>query len=221
MSNPVLDVNLYISTQCPHCAQALELLTKAVKQGTIGSLNITNLSTINNIEEYAHIRSIPFIQLQDFEFSGSISQLEIDAWAKAHKEGALATYYFSSLLMDGQLTKAELLIKKKPAYWFELINMAKNEETKMQVRIGITAIFETLNTEILQTAQCDKIIAALIKACNINNSAIRVDLIYLSSLLYISLKERKQNNKNLTRFINSLCNDPSDEVKEIIEDSLA
>ncbi len=220
MSNHDLDVNLFISTQCPHCAQTLELLTKAIKQGTISNLNITNLSSVNSIKKYTHIRSVPFIQLQDFEFSGNISQTEIDAWAKAQKDGSLANYYLTNLLMDGQLTKVERLIKTKPDYSLELINIAKNNETKMQVRIGINAVFESLSNELVQAPQSSNIIQTLIEACTTKDPAIRVDLIYLISLLYISLKELQLKNKDLSSFIKSLENDPSDEVKEIIADAI-
>lgn len=215
-----LNVNLFISAQCPHCASTLELLTKAVKQGTISCLNITNLSAIVDIEKYSHIRSVPFIQLQDFDFTGNITLTDIESWSEAHKNNSLTNYYLTRLFMEGDLGKAELLIKQKPAYLSELVRMAEDDKTKMQIRIGITAVFETLNTEQIQPVQLEQIINMLITACNTKNKAVRTDLVYLASLLYASLKKQQQQNTTLTGFIESLRHDSSDEIQEIIEDVL-
>jgi len=219
MSNPDLDVNLYISTQCPHCAQALELLTKAVKQGNISSLNITNLNKVSTPENYAHIRSVPFIQIQNFDFTGSITSAEIKEWEVAQKEGAFAKYYFSTLLNNGKISNTELFVKRNPDYLLVLVELAQNEQTKMQVRIGINAIFESLDAELLNESLSNKIINSLIEASKTKNHAIRVDLIYLSSLMYLAVKENKSN-ETLKIFLQSLINDDSEEIQEIINDVL-
>jgi len=219
MSNPDLDVNLYISTQCPHCAQALELLTKAVKQGNISSLNITNLNKVSAPEDYAHIRSVPFIQIQNFDFTGSITSAEIKEWEVAQKEGAFAKYYFSSLLNNGKISNTELFVKRNPDYLLVLVELAQDEQTKMQVRIGINAIFESLDAELLNESLSNKIINSLIEASKTKNHAIRVDLIYLSSLMYLVVKDNLSN-ETLKIFLQSLINDDSEEIKEIINDVL-
>ena len=114
MTTSSLNINLFISTQCPHCSQALELLSKAVKQGEIGGLNIINLNSSNNSEQYSHIRSVPFIQIDDYEFNGNLKKSELEDWIKAAKEYRFADYYFSTLLMDGQISQVENFIKRKP-----------------------------------------------------------------------------------------------------------
>ena len=219
MSNPDLNINLYISTQCPHCAQTLELLTKAVKQGTITSLNITNLNEVTTPEDYTHIRSVPFVQIQNFDFTGTITNADIKEWGLAQKEGAFAKYYFSTLLTNGKISNAELLIKRNPDYLLELVHLAQDEQTKMQVRIGINAIFESLDAELLNESLSNKIISSLIDASKTKNHAIRVDLIYLSSLMYLAIKENKPN-ETLKIFLQSLIDDDSEEIQEIINDVL-
>ena len=116
MATSSLNIDLFISTQCPHCSQALGLLSKAVKQGDIGGLNIINLNSSTISEQYSHIRSVPFIQINDYEFNGNLKKAELEDWIKAGKENRFADYYFSTLLMDGKISLVENFIKRKPNY---------------------------------------------------------------------------------------------------------
>ncbi len=213
-----LDIELFISTHCPHCAQTLELLTTAIKHEEFSSLKIINLNTLNNLTDYSYIRSVPFIKIDGFEFSGKIKKSELDNWLSAYKNGTLSKLYFTNLLMDGQINQLEYFIKRKPGYWLDLINLAQDPETKMQVRIGITALFESLNKEVITIPSIDKIITSLIHAAQTTEHVIQVDLIYLLSLLYSALKEAGEPHKVLNDFIESRLNDKSDDIKEIIED---
>ncbi|VAW92213.1 hypothetical protein MNBD_GAMMA23-252 [hydrothermal vent metagenome] len=221
MSTKKLTIELFVSSHCPHCTQALELLTTAVKHGGISELKIINLNTLSNTNAYPHIRSVPFIQIGDFEFPGELKKTELDGWMLAQKEGNFASYYFASLFLAGQFNQAEHLIKRKPDYWLNIIKLAQNTTTKMQVRIGITALFESLSNEFIKTIQVDEMISSLIEATNTSNHAIRVDLVYLLSLIYSTVKSDKNTHSALNNFINTTANDPSDEIKEIIEDVLS
>jgi len=216
-----LNIDLFISTQCPHCAQALEILTKAVKQGVVSQLNIINLNTVANPQDYSSIRSVPFIKIGDFEFSGNIKQSELDDWIQASQENKFPHYYFSMKLSDGNINQAERLIKQNPEYWFTLIQLLQDSETKLQVKIGSTSIFETHCKDLINSSQCDEVTHALIQATKTDEHATRVDLIYILSLIYSELKANKKNNNELSDFIKQTLNDKSDEIKEIIEDAIA
>lgn len=215
-----LNIDLFISTQCPHCAQALELLTKAVKQGSISGLTIVNLSSLHNPDSYRHIRSVPFIQIDDYEFAGEFNKAELDTWIQANQDGTFADIYFSTLLMDGKINQVEQFIQRKPGYWLELLKLIQNEETKMQVRIGVTAIFESIGSDLIKIPQCDLIISSLIQATKTQNHAIRVDLIYILSLIFTALETQQLTNSILKKFMESALTDPSIEIKEIAEDAL-
>jgi len=220
MAASSLNIDLFISTQCPHCSQALELLSKAVKQGDIGQLNIINLNSSNNSEQYSHIRSVPFIQIDDYEFNGNLKKSELDDWIKADKEDNFAGYYFSTLLMDGQISQVENFIKRKTNYLLELIKLAQDENAKMQVRIGITAVFESIYSEIPKLSQSDEIINSLIQATDTDNHAIRVDLIYILSLVFKAFKDQQQKNSELNTFMLLASKDSSEEINEIANDVL-
>lgn len=218
MSNQPLNIDLFISTQCPHCAQTLELLSKAVKQGLISGLRIINLNSLNNPECYAHIRSVPFIQIDDYEFPGSLKQSELDDWLKAHHDNNFANYYFSTKFIEGDINQVENFIKRKPDCWLDLVKLVQDSETQMQIRIGITAIFESMSEVLLTLPLADEVISSLIQATKTANHTIRVDLIYILSLIYAVIRNQQQKHSLLDEFLVSLLNDPSDEIKEILED---
>lgn len=220
MSTKKLTIELFISSHCPHCAQAIELLTAAVKHEDISKLKIINLSALDNTNAYPHIRSVPFIQVGDFEFPGELKKTELDGWVLAQKKEEFASYYFTSLFMAGQISQVEHFIKRKPGYWLNIIKLAQDSATKMQVRIGITALFESLSNEFIKTIQADNIISSLIEATNTSSHAIRVDLVYLLSLIYSAFKSDNNTHSALNDFINATSTDSSDEIKEIIEDVL-
>ncbi len=218
MSTKKLTIELFISSHCLHCAQAIGLLTAAVKHEDISELKIINLNALANTNVYPHIRSVPFIQVGDFEFPGKLKKAELDGWVLAQQEGDFASHYFASLFMAGQISQVEHFIERKPGYWLNIIKLAQDSTIKMQVRIGITALFESLSNEFIKTVQTDKMISSLIEATNTSNHAIRVDLVYLLSLIYSAFKLGNNTHLALNNFINTMANDPSDEIKEIIED---
>lgn len=90
----------------------------------------------------------------------------------------------------------------------------------MQVRIGITAVFESIYSEIAKLSQSDNIINSLIQATDTNNHAIRVDLIYILSLIFTGLKDQQQKNSELYTFMLLAAKDSSEEINEIANDVL-
>jgi len=220
MSHQELDIQLFISTQCPHCASTLELLSKAIKQGTFSQLSITNISTATNLDAYSHIRSVPYTKVNNFEFTGAITTADIKQWDEAAKQGAFERYYIEYLLSDGQLIQAEKIIQQEPAFWLILVELIENNDTKMQVRIGISSIFETLSSGLLTSNHSDAVIKRLMQAISNADNSIRVDLIYLLSLVFTEMKHDEDLYSELHNFLRLLLTDPSEEVKEIIYDAL-
>ena len=226
MSNQNTGITLFISTQCLHCAQMLENMTNAIKKGLASQLKIINLSTVTDPELYTDIRSVPMLKIENFDFRGKLTQSELTEMLTALNENRFPSYYFSNQLTDGNINKVETIIKKHPEYWITLVSLAQDIETKLQVRIGITSIFETLSTQLVKSQQCNDVINLLIKASDTKEHAIRVDLIYILSLIFhanksMAHKDTEKTNNILTDYIHTLQNDSSDEIKEIIEDVIS
>ena len=220
MSHQELNIQLFISTQCPHCASTLELLSTAIKQGTFSQLSITNISAATKLDAYSHIRSVPHTQVNNFEFTGTITTADIKQWDEAAKQGAFEKYYIEYLLSNGKLIPAEKLIQQESAFWLILVELIENHDTKMQVRIGISSIFETLSSGLLTSDHSDAVIQRLMQAISNTDNSIRVDLIYLLSLIFTEMKHDADLYSKLCNFLRLLLTDPSEEVKEIIYDVL-
>ena len=215
-----LEVILFISTHCTHCASTLELLTKSIKQAKISQLTVINLEADNATEKYTHIRSVPYIKIGDFEFTGNLDKTDIDEMHNAHSKNILDEYLFSKLFSDGLLKQAEKLVKENQSYWPTLINLAKSEESKMQTRIGITAIFETQANTLMNSKENHLIIDSLLSGSTNKNHTIRVDLIYFISIIYIEMQKLKLDYPKLSDFIQKTQNDSSEEIRSIIHDAL-
>ena len=215
-----LEVILFISTHCAHCSSTLELLSKAVKQAKISQLTIINLETESDSKKYAHIRSVPYIKIDDFEFTGNLSQTDIDELYESHSQSTVYEYLFSKLFSSGLLEQAEKLVQKDDNYWLTLINLARNENSKMQTRIGVTAIFEMQASSLVSCNENHKIIDLLLDATAIKSHAIRVDLIYFVSIIFVEMQKLKLKYSKLTEFFQKAQNDPSEEIRTIINDAL-
>lgn len=221
MSKQNAGITLFISTQCPHCAQMLENITDALKKGLASQLTIINLSSVTNPELYTDIRSVPLLKIDDFEFTGKLTKPELTEMLTALNEERFSNFYFSNQLADGKINKVEMLIKKHSDYWLTLVTLAQDIDTKLQVRIGITSIFETLSIQLVESHQCNAVIDLLIKASKTKEHSIRVDLIYILSLIFQAMNDKAKINNTLSDYIHTLQNDSSDEVKEIIEDVIS
>ena len=218
MPDKDLTINLFISTHCPFCSQLMALLTRALKESSLTRLDIINLDNVSDPQQYSAIRSVPLIKIDDFEFTGMLSQSELDEWITRYKQGTFPHYFFANKLEDGQINQAERVIKNNPEYWPVLIQLVEDNETKMQVKIGITALFESLASNIVNSPVAEELVTKLIRASDTDNHAVRVDIVYYLSLIYAALKDQGKTNKELERFMQQHLKDESDEIKEIIED---
>lgn len=202
-----MTIQLFISTQCPHCHNLLTILSTLVKQGEIPSLEIINLADSTQNNAYAHIKSVPHLNIAGHEFSGAMSKKELLGWLEAYKNGTLTHEYIDTLLGDGRLDQIEHFIMQQPAAWSAVIDLLKNPQTKLQVRIGITALLETHADNPLLVSYID----TLKNLAQSSTHANRVDCIYYLSLI---------KDKSCKDFFTGLLNDDSGEIRAIAQEAL-
>ena len=142
-SNSVSAV-LLISPTCPHCASLLEILSKLVKVGDIGSLEIVNIATLPERASAYGVRSVPWLRLGPFELEGARTEGDIRHWlGKIDSEEGMAEY-MADLLANGNLEKVINVVKENPELLRHLISVTGNPETELKVQLGIGAVFEEL-----------------------------------------------------------------------------
>lgn len=150
-----ITAELFIATGCLHCPVVLQALNEKLKAGEIASLNITNIAIDNLKAEKLNVRSVPWFSLSNDNsymiFSGQHSPKEIQQWLTASKSENGMQEYISEYLKNGQLMQVVQAIQINSNIFSHVIDMIKDEETSMDLRIGLDALVENFTaTEVLQ-----------------------------------------------------------------------
>ncbi len=200
------DVTLFITIGCSHCPAVLENLSRLVKEGSIGRLEVTNLSCRPEAAG-AGIRALPWCRIGPFELSGAQSYTDLARWTAAATAGTGMSDYYSLLLESGELDKAVALIRKSPETLDTLIPLLATLDTPMAVRIGIGAVIETLAEEMPIAG----IVDALLELAGSEMAPIR-----RTACHYLGLT----GDQRAATLLRTLLEDDDPEVREIASESL-
>ena len=151
----IISVELFIATGCHHCPAVLNTLNEQLKKGNIASLKSTNIAVDNARAEELNIRSVPWFSLSSNNsymiFSGQYSEKEIQHSLSAYQEKDGMQEYIKDFLSSGQLPIIIQAIKIKPEIFSHVISMITDEETSMDIRIGLDVLIENFSSsKILQ-----------------------------------------------------------------------
>lgn len=201
------DAILMMSPGCAHCPAVLEGLTRLIKEGKIGRLEVIDVSRHPEAAEAVGVRSVPWTRIGPFELEGIQSHSDLTHWAKAADEGAGVTDYYNHLLESGQLNKVVSRIRQQPGTLIDLLLLIQTIETPMAVRIGVGAVFEEMAGEPLQ-----QITPELERLTQSPEPQVRADACH-----YLSLTASPQ----AITAVRQLLDDDNAEVREIASESLA
>ncbi|OGI37930.1 MAG: hypothetical protein A2140_01655 [Candidatus Muproteobacteria bacterium RBG_16_62_13] len=209
MSNPRKppDALLLINTGCPHCPTVLSGLAELVKQGLIGKLEVVNLSVQPELGEALDVRSVPWLRVGPFELEGLRSLAELRQWATRAGTPRGMADYFGELLGDGQLDKVLSLVRRDTHLLDALLLLLEDEDTELQVRVGIGAVMESFQGE----EPLARLIDPLARLTHNRNAHIRGDAAH-----YLGLTR----NARAIPHVESLVNDPEAQVRDIASESL-
>ena len=145
-------------------------LLAQLKKGKLSSLNITNIAVDNEKAEKLNIRSVPWFSLENdiayMIFSGDHSAKEIQQWISASQTINGMQDYIEESLRNGQLMTIVQAIQLKPALFSNVTAMLEDEETSMDIRIGLDALIENFsasailrqhNSELIKLAETDNV----------------------------------------------------------------
>jgi glutaredoxin len=201
------DAVMFLGTQCPFCPAVLEGLAQLIKTGAIGKLEVINLDKHPEVAREKGIRSVPWVQIGEFELQGNYTPGELASWAvKAASPDGMKDY-FSELLNTGQIKKVNTLIGRHPERIDHLFTLLSNPETALNVRVGIGALMEDLAADgRLRTS-----ITRLGELTQHDNATIRTDACH-----YLSLTGEP----SALPYIKHLLDDPDASVREVAHESL-
>jgi len=199
---------LLITPVCPHCPAVLEGLSRLLKEGVLGRLEVVNLASHPEVMEETGARSVPWLQIGPFVFEGRMELAELREWvATAASPGGWGQYY-RYLLGQQRLERVVELVRERPATLDDLAALLSSLETPMGVRIGVGAVLEELTGEPLLIYA----VPALEALLDAEEPQIRADACH-----YLGLTGATQVVPALRR----MADDPSHEVREIAAESLA
>lgn len=202
---------MLLSGSCAHCPSVLDSLSKMIKKGDIGSLEVINLEeTPDAMQEY-NVRSVPWVKIGKHVLTGAqtLDALKQRAqWAKDEQDNDTnAVADFDFLLSDGQVNTVIDSIKKDDTGMTTVMSLLGDKGTVLSTRIGIGVVFE----EFAQTPLIQSLTAQLGKLTKSEDSRIRADAYH-----YLGMT----NDKSAIPFLEAGKKDEDAEIREIASDSL-
>ena len=211
--NPTLHTSaeLFIASGCSHCPIVLNELSERVKSGQLATLDISNIAVDTHRAEKYNVRSVPWFSLQNNSsfmiFNGDYTPKEIQHWLNISKQEDAMKEYIEYKLGSGKLMTIMQIIQLKPDMFSYVIEMLKDEDTSMDIRIGLDALTENLSSEniLQQYANEFKSIAST------DNIRLQIDALH-----YLALTG-DINNK---AFLLEKAKDKNTQIKEAAEEAL-
>ncbi len=201
------DAELLLATGCAHCVIVLEGLSQLVKEGLIGHLEITNIAVQPQRAQELNVRSVPWTRLGPFILEGQHSPGELHKWAQRANSIEGMSEYIAQQLKQGKLDKLIKMLNKDPQQLRALIPLLEDEETEMQVRIGIDAILESIEDK----TSLALLIPEFSHLASHKSPRIRADISY-----YLALTESPE----AIPVLQKQLQDESEEIREIAREGL-
>lgn len=201
------DALLLLGTRCPHCPTVLRELGELLKAGILGSLEAVNIEQRPEIARRLGVRTVPWVRIGPYELEGLRSAGEFRKWAQQADTAAGMTAYLDELLSSGRINKALALIETQPGSIDALLALFADPDTRLNTRIGISAIMEDLQGGTVLRGIIDKLGALTTHA----EPRIRGDACH-----YLALTADKQ----AAVYIRPLLEDSDSDVRDIARESL-
>jgi len=204
---PAPAVLLLISTHCPHCAAALQVLISLVKQGDIAELKVVNLEQAPEAGEKMAVRSVPWIQINDFIFTGTQTPQAIKNWISQVGSEQGEQNYLEAMLADGNVDEVMRYIRSKPHAIRAVAALMADADAKINLKLGIGVVFEEFATDSLM----DEVVPQLVSYLTDPDARVRGDACY-----YLSLTGKP----SLAGELEKCLQDENADVREIAQDGL-
>lgn len=199
---------MLLGTHCPHCPSVLGSLSELVKQGVIARLEVVNLEQRPETGRELGVRSVPWVRIGLFEFSGLHSKAELQSWAEQAGTEQGMTKYFEQLLGDGEVMRVLGMISNDHSLLHALIGLVSDADAKINARIGAGVIMEDYEGK----PELLALIPELGELTRHADARVRSDACHYLSLTH---------DDSVKRYIEPLLDDEHEDVREVAEESLA
>jgi len=185
----------------------LEILSKLVKAGDIGSLEIVNIASLPERALAYGARSVPWLRLGPFELEGARTEGDIRHWLGKINSVEGMVEYMADLLANGNLNKVIHLVNENPELLHDLVSLLGNPEAELKVQLGIGAVFEDL----AGSSFLENIVLNLGELTKHSNPKVRADAAH-----YLSFA----GDSTAIPYLEALKNDENRDVREIAAETI-
>jgi hypothetical protein len=208
------DALMLLSSHCAHCPGVLDNLAKMIKNGELGRLEVINLERHPESMREHNVRSVPWVRIGKHQLTGSQTLEALQQrvqWAitdhNANNNNSNQVADFDFLLSNGKASKVIETIKEDPTAMQAILALLSDPGTVLSTRIGIGVVFEEFaGSDLLKT-----LIPQLGKLTTHEDQRIRADAFH-----YLGMT----NDESAIPFLNVGKDDPDEEIREIVADSL-
>ena len=201
------DIILAITPSCPHCPNVMQTLNELVKQGEVGSIQVINIAVDSRFADDNQIRSVPWLKIGRFILTGVQSKQTILEWIKKGQSAAGTREYLVETLSGGELETTIQMLQQHPEAIDHFLPLIEDEETNINVRLGIAAIIETLDEQdILQ-----RLVPGLLQLLQHPQARVRSDAAHFLSFMH---------DKEIIPALEGLKDDPDADVRDIVLEAL-
>ena len=193
---------------CVHCAALKKILEKLLAEGLLEQLDIIDVSSRPEVASQYNVKSVPWLKLGPFEFQGVQREIDLRNWITSLDTTEGLTRYLKHLIEIGELTQVIQMIRNKPELTENLLALVTDEEKDMKIQLGISAVFEEFEGDLLLQGMIDQ----LGELSKHENPKIRADVAH-----YLSLSHSDA----AITFLQKLAQDSDREVQEVANDALS
>ena len=202
------DALLLVTSACPHCPAMMKQLSALLKEGVLGKLEMINIVTRPEVAAQYKVRSVPWLKLGELEFSGALTRREIEDWIKLAEGQGDNHKALADQLKAGALDDVVALARQQPRIVDDLLSILAGKDVPLTVRIGISAVIESLvdRPELL-----DGLVPEILKLTAHQDPATRADACH-----FLGMVDSEEARKGL-----EACLEDSEQmVREIARESL-
>lgn len=136
-------IKLFVLHDCQLCPQMEKIFKNMYESGAVNSLEVMDVAQHPELAKQYNIRSVPFYLINDVAFSGLKSATDIRQLL-GMDETKKIEQQISQLLTEGDLGSTQELVSSNEGARKAMIQLLTNEDTELLIRIGLTAVFESL-----------------------------------------------------------------------------
>ncbi|OFZ95375.1 MAG: hypothetical protein A2Z44_10610 [Betaproteobacteria bacterium RBG_19FT_COMBO_58_11] len=206
---PPLPVALLFTTSgCPHCPGVKAALNTLLQEGAIASLETADASDDAKRAQALGVKSVPWFRIGEFEFEGAMTLGEMRMWATRAASASGLRDYFFEMLKSGRRGKVEDMIRADPQRSIALVDLMRDPEASMSIRLGIGAVLEEFQGSASAAPMAPKL-AELLHDPDPRN---RADAAHFLSLI---------GDAEALKLLRGCLDHPDPEVREIAYDALS